>query len=102
MKYIHSRVNGKVSLSGMQVAQLIGKPDLAPDAWVRKLVTLCDSAPATPFPTVTGVIEQEFGIPTSVLFEEFHKVPLGSASVAQVPSSFQDVCFVLVHHFVPA
>lgn len=68
----------------LKVAQLIGKPDLAPDAWVRKLVTLCDSAPATPFPTVTGVIDQEFGIPASVLFEEFHKVPLGSASVAQV------------------
>lgn len=68
----------------LKVAQLIGKPDLAPDAWVRKLVTLCDTAPATPFSTIIGVLEQELGIPTKVLFEEFHKEPLGCASVAQV------------------
>ncbi|KAI3501992.1 hypothetical protein L1887_30022 [Cichorium endivia] len=30
------------------VAQVVGKPDLAPAAWVRKLVTLCDEAPITP------------------------------------------------------
>ncbi|KAM7526007.1 hypothetical protein LguiA_015909 [Lonicera macranthoides] len=32
----------------MWVAQVIGKPDLAPAAWVRRLVTLCDQAAATP------------------------------------------------------
>jgi aarF domain-containing kinase len=68
----------------MQVAQLIGKPDLAPDAWVRKLVTLCDAAPATPFPTVKYVLEQEFNLKIEDLFENFHEDPIGSASVAQV------------------
>eukprot|EP00250_Pteridium_aquilinum_P021819 c25236_g1_i1 orf=1890-3506(+) len=86
----------------LKVAQLIGKPDLAPDAWVRKLVTLCDTAPATPFSTVTGVLEQEFGVPTSVLFEEFHKEPLGSASVAQVHQAkirgLKDYVAVKVQH----
>ncbi|XWS60317.1 hypothetical protein CRYUN_Cryun07bG0025600 [Craigia yunnanensis] len=33
----------------LKVAQIIGKPDLAPAAWVKKLVTLSDQATATPF-----------------------------------------------------
>ncbi|KAM7531543.1 hypothetical protein LguiB_034953 [Lonicera macranthoides] len=32
----------------LKVTQVIGKPDLAPAAWVRRLVTLCDQAAATP------------------------------------------------------
>ncbi|PON85296.1 UbiB domain containing protein [Trema orientale] len=39
----------------LKVAQIIGKPDLAPAAWVRRLVTLCDQAPATPFGIVQHV-----------------------------------------------
>ncbi|EXB52646.1 hypothetical protein L484_022423 [Morus notabilis] len=38
-----------------------GKPDLAPAAWVRRLVTLCDQAPAIPFDAVQRVREKEFG-----------------------------------------
>lgn len=68
----------------LKAAQLIGKPDLAPDAWVKRLVTLCDAAPSTPYATVKLVLEQELGLPTEELFEEFHKDPIGSASVAQV------------------
>uniref|UniRef100_A0A0D3EXJ4 ABC1 atypical kinase-like domain-containing protein n=1 Tax=Oryza barthii TaxID=65489 RepID=A0A0D3EXJ4_9ORYZ len=32
----------------LKAAQILGKPDLAPMAWVKRLVTLCDKAPATP------------------------------------------------------
>uniref|UniRef100_A0A0E0N6F2 ABC1 atypical kinase-like domain-containing protein n=1 Tax=Oryza rufipogon TaxID=4529 RepID=A0A0E0N6F2_ORYRU len=32
----------------LKAAQILGKPDLAPMAWVKRLVTLCDNAPATP------------------------------------------------------
>uniref|UniRef100_A0A0E0JSE5 ABC1 atypical kinase-like domain-containing protein n=1 Tax=Oryza punctata TaxID=4537 RepID=A0A0E0JSE5_ORYPU len=32
----------------LKAAQILGKPDLAPMAWVKSLVTLCDKAPATP------------------------------------------------------
>ncbi|PON45618.1 hypothetical protein PanWU01x14_257290 [Parasponia andersonii] len=39
----------------LKVAQIIGKPDLAAAAWVRRLVTLCDQAPATPFGIVQHV-----------------------------------------------
>ncbi|MCO5603446.1 hypothetical protein L7F22_057596 [Adiantum nelumboides] len=68
----------------LKIAQLVGKPDLAPQAWVRRLVTLCDDAPATSFPIVKCVIEHELGSTVEDLFEEFDSNPVGSASVAQV------------------
>lgn len=66
------------------VAQILGKPDLAPAAWVKRLVTLCDQAPATPFDVVQLVLEKELGQSIGVLFERFDVDPLGSASIAQV------------------
>ncbi|XP_052886310.1 protein ACTIVITY OF BC1 COMPLEX KINASE 8, chloroplastic-like isoform X3 [Gossypium arboreum] len=66
------------------IAQIIGKPDLAPAAWVKRLVTLCDQAPATPFDAVQLVLEEEFGRSISEIFENFDVNPLGSASIAQV------------------
>ncbi|TYG55585.1 hypothetical protein ES288_D09G285700v1 [Gossypium darwinii] len=68
----------------LKVAQIIGKPDLAPAAWVKKLVTLCDQAPATPFDGVQHVLEKELGQSISEIFEKFDVNPLGSASIAQV------------------
>ncbi|KAG8484731.1 hypothetical protein CXB51_023625 [Gossypium anomalum] len=68
----------------LKVAQIIGKPDLAPAAWVKKLVTLCDQAPATPFDGVQRVLEKELGQSISEIFEKFDVNPLGSASIAQV------------------
>ncbi|OIW18298.1 hypothetical protein TanjilG_31438 [Lupinus angustifolius] len=68
----------------LKIAQIIGKPDLAPAAWVRRLVTLCDQAPATPFETVKLVLENELGQGIDDVFERFDMEPLGSASIAQV------------------
>ncbi|OMP12015.1 hypothetical protein COLO4_03516 [Corchorus olitorius] len=68
----------------LKVAQIIGKPDLAPAAWVKKLVTLCDQAPATPFDDVQAVFEKELGCSIGEVFEKFDVTPLGSASIAQV------------------
>ncbi|KAH9776660.1 protein kinase superfamily protein [Citrus sinensis] len=68
----------------LKVAQVVGKPDLAPAAWVRRLVTLCDRAPATPYDTVQLVVENELGRSVSEMFETFDRDPLGSASIAQV------------------
>ncbi|KAJ6410342.1 hypothetical protein OIU84_007151 [Salix udensis] len=68
----------------LKIAQIIGKPDLAPEAWVRRLVTLCDRAPATPFDTVKLVLEKELGRSIEDIFERFDMEPLGSASIAQV------------------
>ncbi|KAJ7956094.1 Protein kinase superfamily protein [Quillaja saponaria] len=68
----------------LKIAQIIGKPDLAPAPWVRRLVTLCDQAPATPFHTVQLVLEKELGRSIDDIFENFDVDPLGSASIAQV------------------
>ncbi|KAF9594326.1 hypothetical protein IFM89_030455 [Coptis chinensis] len=70
--------------TGYKVAQIIGKPDLAPPAWVRRLITLCDRAPATPFEVVQLVLERELGCSVGEVFERFDAEPLGSASIAQV------------------
>ncbi|KAH7528274.1 hypothetical protein FEM48_Zijuj05G0055100 [Ziziphus jujuba var. spinosa] len=68
----------------LKIAQIIGKPDLAPAAWVRRLVTLYDQAPPTPFNAVQSVLEKEFGKSVGEIFERFDVDPLGSASIAQV------------------
>ncbi|KAK9278702.1 hypothetical protein L1049_028277 [Liquidambar formosana] len=68
----------------LKVAQIVGKPDLAPAPWVRRLVTLCDRAPATPFDVVQLVLENELGQSVGELFERFDVDPIGSASIAQV------------------
>ncbi|XP_031092886.1 uncharacterized protein slr0889-like isoform X1 [Ipomoea triloba] len=68
----------------LKVAQIIGKPDLAPAAWVRRLVTLCDQAPATSYSVIKVVLEKELGQSVDDLFERFDVEPLGSASIAQV------------------
>ncbi|KAL4397060.1 hypothetical protein AHAS_Ahas01G0154100 [Arachis hypogaea] len=68
----------------LKIAQILGKPDLAPAAWVRRLVTLCDQAPATPFQTVKLILENELGQGIDDVFDRFDMEPLGSASIAQV------------------
>lgn len=68
----------------LKIAQVVGKPDLAPTAWVRRLVTLCDQAPPTPFNAVQLVLEKELGLRVDEIFERFDVNPLGSASIAQV------------------
>ncbi|KAL8464381.1 hypothetical protein ACS0TY_034055 [Phlomoides rotata] len=82
----HKLYNMCADLGGffLKVAQIIGKPDLAPAAWVRRLVTLCDQAPATPYNLIKAVVEKELGHSIDELFERFDANPLGSASIAQV------------------
>uniref|UniRef100_A0A0D3EXJ2 Protein kinase domain-containing protein n=1 Tax=Oryza barthii TaxID=65489 RepID=A0A0D3EXJ2_9ORYZ len=68
----------------LKAAQILGKPDLAPMAWVKRLVTLCDKAPATPIDVVRDVVEKQFGKSFDDIFECFDVEPVGSASIAQV------------------
>ncbi|TYH87764.1 hypothetical protein ES332_D01G141600v1 [Gossypium tomentosum] len=55
----------------LKIAQIIGKPNLAPAAWVKRLVTLCDQAPTTPFDDVQLVLEKEFGRSIDEIFKNF-------------------------------
>ncbi|TVU36132.1 hypothetical protein EJB05_18048 [Eragrostis curvula] len=86
----------------LKSAQILGKPDLAPMAWVKRLVTLCDQAPATPFDVVRDVVEKQFGQNFDDIFECFDVEPVGSASIAQVhrarlKSSNTDVAVKVQH-----
>ncbi|KAL5991187.1 hypothetical protein ACLOJK_012093 [Asimina triloba] len=67
----------------LKAAQILGKPDLAPAAWVKRLVTLCDRAPSTPFQVIKVELENEWGRDIGELFERFDADPVGSASIAQ-------------------
>lgn len=51
---------------------------------MRRLVTLCDQAPATPYNVIRAVLEKELDQNVDDLFESFDVDPMGSASIAQV------------------
>lgn len=68
---------------------------MAPAPWVKRLVTLCDQAPATPYNVIRVVLEKEFGQSIDELFEYFDKDPLGSASIAQVSTFLLSLSFLL-------
>ncbi|KAM0925639.1 hypothetical protein ACQ4PT_004068 [Festuca glaucescens] len=85
-----------------QAAQILGKPDLAPMAWVKRLVTLCDKAPSTPIEVVREVVERQFCKSFDEIFDHFEVEPVGSASIAQVhrarlKSSKTDVAVKVQH-----
>lgn len=76
----------------VQVAQIIGKPDLAPAAWVKRLVKMCDQSPATPYAVVNIILEKDLGRSVDDLFERLDVEILGSASIAQVFLVVHSVC----------
>lgn len=82
--YDHIMICDPKSVNFEQAAQILGKPDLAPMAWVKRLVTLCDQAPSTPFDVVRNVVEKQLGKNFDDMFEFFDVEPVGSASIAQV------------------
>ena len=58
---------------------------MAPVAWVKRLVTLCDRAPATPFGDIQLMLEKELGKSIGEMFERFEMDPLKSDLINQVP-----------------
>lgn len=74
---------------------------------MRRLVTLCDQAPATPSNMVQLVLEKELGKSVDEMFERFDWDPIGSASIAQVSCLSQPKtkscsieCFILYLTYV--
>ncbi|CAI5513086.1 unnamed protein product [Closterium sp. Naga37s-1] len=75
----------------LKAGQFLAKPDVSPPAWVAKLASLHDAAPADPFPVVCATIEGEMeavtgrkGVKWTDVFARIDQEPLGSASIAQV------------------
>ena len=57
---------------------------LLPPEVIEELKLLRDAVGATEYPLIAGVIQSEFGLSPLEMFEEFDKVPVASASMAQV------------------
>ncbi|CAI7883057.1 unnamed protein product [Closterium sp. NIES-54] len=75
----------------LKAGQFLAKPDVSPPAWVAKLASLHDAAPADPFLVVCATIEGEMealtgmkGVRWTEVFARIDEEPLGSASIAQV------------------
>ncbi len=60
------------------------RADIVPDDVAKALKALQDHAEPFPYDVVRKVIEEDLGRPLDELFETFDKVPLATASIAQV------------------
>jgi ubiquinone biosynthesis protein len=63
---------------------LSNRPGLLPDDLVHELAKLQDAVPPFPYEEVERILEQEFKQPIAQLFQSIEKVPLATASIAQV------------------
>ena len=69
----------------IKIAQILStRRDMVGDEIADALATLQASVPADPPATVVETITAELGQAPTELFDDFHDVPLGSASIAQV------------------
>jgi len=65
--------------------QFLGsRADVLPREWVDELSKLQDRVPPKPFATARRIVERELGAELSEIFSDFSRVPIASASLAQV------------------
>ncbi len=60
------------------------RPDIVPEAYIKELSKLQDTAPALPPEQARKVVEEEFGASIEDLYRNFQPTPLAAASLAQV------------------
>lgn len=58
--------------------------DVLPKKYCDELMRLCSDVSPMPFDEVTTVLEEAYGFSPKEIFSEIDKLPLGSASIAQV------------------
>ena len=69
----------------IKLGQLLSlRPDLVPLEFCQEFEKLQDHVPSFSFKQVKKTVEQELGQPINKLFKRFDKVPIASASIAQV------------------
>jgi ubiquinone biosynthesis protein len=75
----------ELGLTFLKFGQVLAmRRDLLPDAYIAELELLQDQLPALDFSVVRATVEAELGAPLARNFAEFHEIPLGSATIAQV------------------
>lgn len=69
----------------VKIGQIMStRQDMFSERYCKELVKLRDDVAQMPYETIKEVIENEYGCPIDEVFPNFTKVPLGSASIAQV------------------
>jgi len=69
----------------IKACQFLGtRADVLPDEYIEVLSRLHDRVPPRPFAEMAAVVERELGGPIDAVFAEFERLPLASASLAQV------------------
>ena len=69
----------------IKAAQHLSSMDhLLPDAYIRELSRLQDSARSSPMNVIEKLFEEEFGMKIDEVFTDICEIPLGSASIGQV------------------
>lgn len=69
----------------MKVGQLLSaRADVLPEAWIRELAKLQDTAPPVAFEAVNQTVEKNFGRPATDVFDSFEESPVAAASIGQV------------------
>jgi ubiquinone biosynthesis protein len=63
---------------------LSARPDLLPEPFIEELAGLQDAVPPRPYAQIARRIERELGASPEQLFAEFSRLPVASASLAQV------------------
>lgn len=63
---------------------MASRQDMFSERYCKELVKLRDNVAPLPFEEVQRVIEEEYGCPMQEVFSSFERIPLGSASIAQV------------------
>ena len=63
---------------------MASRQDMFSERYCKELVKLRDNVAPLPFADVQRVIEEEYGCPMQEVFSSFERIPLGSASIAQV------------------
>ena len=69
----------------VKIGQIMAsRQDMFSERYCKELVKLRDNVAPLPFADVQRVIEEEYGCPMQEVFSSFERIPLGSASIAQV------------------
>mmetsp|Transcript_5107 Transcript_5107/g.9735 ORF Transcript_5107/g.9735 Transcript_5107/m.9735 type:complete len:595 (+) Transcript_5107:2-1786(+) len=63
---------------------IASSPTLFPEEYVLEFQKCLDKTPTTSFATIERIVTEDLGRPISEVYSQFDKVPLASASVAQV------------------
>jgi aarF domain-containing kinase len=58
--------------------------DVLPEEWTRTMAVLQDKCEPTPYEAIEALFLHDIGVPLAEIFDDFDKVPIGVASLAQV------------------